>query len=124
MTIKTPADWWAAFDANRDDLRRLVGNFHPVHANEDWVDEFPISAGAAEEMCKQVRKEITSPLLPQLEFDEAALNRNPDVIVKLLNQTWFGVPESYESRSLPGFFVLCDLCSESWVFEEGDCDGS
>lgn len=120
MTIKTPADWWAAFDANKDNLRGLISSFHPVCRNDEWADEFPISAPGAEAACEQIRKGITSPLLPQMEFDDAATKRDATTLVKLLNQTWFGVPESYESRSLPGFFVLCDLCSESWVFNEGE----
>ena len=35
---------------------------------------------------------------------------------------WFGMPESTEVRSYPGFGVLCNLCSESYVLYEGDED--
>lgn len=123
MEIKTKEDWWSVFNSHKDDLRSLVSNFHPVCRNEEFAGEFSISAGAAEEACEHVRKAIVDSGInpsPVEEFDRAIASNDHNALIRLLNQTWFGIPESYDSRELPGFFPLCDLCSESWVFEEGD----
>jgi hypothetical protein len=118
MLIDTPAGWWAVFQSRKADLRRLVENFHPSHINEELASEFPVSAPAVESIREKCLAPNDLPLLPVMEFDEATRTRDYATLVRLLNATWFGIPESSEAQTLPGFRDLCDLCSESWVFDE------
>ena len=48
--------------------------------------------------------------------------RQDSQISKIINDAWFGMPESSFIRSTPGFFVFCDLCSESYLLDEFDED--
>lgn len=44
--------------------------------------------------------------------EQAKLNKNGPVMHKFLNETWWRLPDKPWIRKIPGFFVLCDLCSE------------
>ena len=85
-----------------------------IRNKQDWID----SANQ------------TIPLLPQYaaengcQFDAAAAMRLMSMhgyksIHRRLNQLWLDLPDQPSIRYSP-FFDLCDLCSEFWVFEEGD----
>ena len=81
----------------------------------------PISAGAAEAVCESIRREIAveETKEPGVRFDRLLATKDREMVT-LLNQVWFGLPESMDSRSLDGFGVLCDLCSEGGVLYEDD----
>lgn len=38
----------------------------------------------------------------------------------LFNDVWFRAPDQGWIRDIPGWFVLCDLCSESYVLHDGE----
>ncbi len=38
-------------------------------------------------------------------------------LVSFCNKVWFALPDNRGLHSIPGFYALCDLCSESWVFD-------
>jgi hypothetical protein len=63
-------------------------------------------------VCESVRNAILrdSRLPGVVRFDAAVAVRDADVLLRLLNETWFGVPESEYVRGEAGFFELCDLC--------------
>lgn len=44
-------------------------------------------------------------------------NQDPD-IVKVFNDAWAAAPDNRSIHSIPGWSVLCDLCSESYVFDD------
>lgn len=114
----TAAEWWALFDHHKDDLRRIVLGYHPgVRLPRRRAAE--ISAPGAEAACEAVRKEIAAGTKkdPVTRFDRAAEERDGPALAGLLNEAWFGLPESTSSRGVPGFGALCDLCSESYVLE-------
>jgi hypothetical protein len=120
-------DWIKQFNENKDKLRRLVEKFHPsataevVVAGEE-VDvlsaatfgkgQYPITASGAEAVCAQVREEVRKerPESPILRFDAAVGKMDVEELVGLLNDAWFGMPESMAVREEPGFHALCDLC--------------
>ena len=147
---KTAEEYWALIDHNMLKLRDLVTEFHPATKficmyklgqnmsdvslpdididtplvfNEHISIEkaYPITAPAAEQACETIRKGIGKNWRrnPVDVFDEYVKTRNPE-IVSLFNETWFGMPESSEVRSVPGFGLLCDLCSECDVLYEGE----
>lgn len=127
-------EWVDQFTANKDKLRQLVEKFHPASlisvvlagegvdvlaAATHTAKQYPITAPGPEAACVKIREEIReeNPLSPVLRFDAAiprsgVLNPTLDIneLVELLNDTWFGMPESEAVREEPGFYELCDLC--------------
>lgn len=119
MTPTTKEEWWQLVESNYNDLFYLIGKFHPENYR---IHRYNITADKAEKVCENVRNEIRSrnafnDVHPLDRFKKLYDTRNSD-LASLLSETWFGMPESSDIRSEPGFFVLCDLCSESYVLEE------
>jgi hypothetical protein len=111
-------EWWKLLESNIVDLRYLVTNFHPDA--EFRHNDFPITAYLAKKACKGIRNEIRqeSNITLADRFNMAFIDHNAEELIHLFNSAWFGMPESYESRREPGFFVLCDLCEG--IEEEGE----
>jgi hypothetical protein len=118
---KTKDEWWQYFNWKREELREIVHHYHPGYERRH---NYPISAAAAEAVCEMVRKKIKEETTadPVAEFDKAVEEKDAMKLVVLMNAAWFGLPESWESRTISGFGVLCDLCSESYVLEEEQAD--
>lgn len=120
---RTAAEWWSLFDENKDAMRSMVLNFHPGVGPLQWAKKNEnISAPDAEQFCVKVRAAIAKETVsdPMEDFDHFIVDRNGPAMASLFNSTWFGLPESMGSREVEGFGVLCDLCSESHVFCEGE----
>jgi hypothetical protein len=113
---KNAQEWWDQVELYREQLLNLVEEFHPYYRNSH---NFTITAPAAEQVCEQARKDICQEQKenPSALFEQYRIGKNP-LMISLLNQTWFGLPESSSVRCLPGFGVLCDLCSEAYVLRE------
>ena len=111
---KTVSEWWELLE---EKLRDLVAEFHPGYRQQH---DMAITAPAAEQVCDRFRQEIAEMTEgdPVSDFDRMKEAKDGLGLVRLLNQTWFGMPESTEVRSFLAFGALCDLCSESWVFNE------
>ena len=120
MMPETAEQWWALVEQYHDELCELVSAFHPC--NHSYTD-FVITAASAEAACESIRDEIRAKESddPLEKFEQYCHDKNPK-LASLLNEVWFGMPESTEVRSYPGFGVLCNLCSESYVLYEGDED--
>lgn len=119
------AEWVEIFNGNKENLRKLVQTFHPsaekvvevagvgvVVDPKPAEGAFPITAHSAELACAVIRQEIAANKSgdPIARFDAAALAMDVDVLVDILNETWFGMPEAKSVRALLGFHALCDLC--------------
>lgn len=81
----------------------------------------PITAPNAEIACEKIRKEIEADAReeePVASFTRFVDEKKGEDLVALLNEVWFGIPESIGAHSLPGFNALCDLCSESHCINE------
>lgn len=113
----TPAEWWGNLEAVKENIRDIVDQWHPrsgtIPRRRPAVTA-PNAERAAEVVREQIRKEEGGS--PLEEFDKALESRDHTTLLRLLNEAWFGFPESRPWP--PGFGVLCDLCSESWVFQE------
>ena len=102
----------------------MVVTFHPCSERPKEFDEFndlEITAKAAESACEFVREQIKKEnkyINPAIEFDLAAQAKDHEKLLNLMNSAWFGMPESTGCWEYPAFGILCDLCSECWVFEE------
>jgi hypothetical protein len=98
--------WWDLFNKNKEDMKRLVEKFYPLPGKKF---DMTITAPGAERMCEQIRKE--TPQLDRVDrvFDAAVESKDQPALEQLMSSAWFGMPESWEVRSEPGFFVLCEL---------------
>ena len=47
------------------------------------------------------------------------LNEQSNSIASILHQAWSDAPDKPSIHSIPGWHVLCDLCSEDYVLYEG-----
>ena len=110
-------EWLALYEKNKEMIRNLVQSWHPC-VNRLAHRQDRITAKRAESVCDIFRDEIRQDNSdPIMVLDEAVNKQDIAVAVRILNETWFGIPESHDSRSLDGFFILCDLCSE-WDGDE------
>lgn len=122
MYPTTKQEWWNFVERNQHDLLNLIGQFHPVcNMYNEYDDAWQITAPGAEQACQVVRDEIkrsatSDPLVLAATYIETKDPR----LANLLNETWFGAPEDRAVMSLPGFGLLCDLCSESYLLYEED----
>lgn len=114
-------DWWQEVNDNWSDLVGCIERFHPVSRNDEDLLDFPITAEAAEKFSNVIRKQIVGEQTAGLRFkkrnvvQEATIakeNRDGMTLHTIFNQTWFGAPESRSVFAVPGFGLLCDLCSE------------
>lgn len=51
------------------------------------------------------------------QADHLRLVKDPQLI-SLFNDSWWNAPDSLSIHSIPGWEVLCDLCSESYLVHE------
>jgi hypothetical protein len=126
MIIDTAEKWWSLLDDYKDDLLNLVASFHSAYRHQHWDT---ITASLAEKVAEAVRGEIYDKqfnefgeqvkLDPQRLFEQYLKSKDCKM-ADLLNEVWWGMPESMESRGRDGFGVLCDLCSEAYVLFEGE----
>lgn len=115
----TKEQYWLLVNEHWQVLSDLISTYHPGYGRKH---NMVITANRAENLCQQIREDILDDWqiddeCPVKIAEQHKINRS-DEIVSIFNQTWFGMPESYEVRSEPGFSLLCDLCSESWCLEE------
>lgn len=129
-------DWVDTLNKSKNELRALVERFHPAATTKVEVageqvelpasvlaGNFPITASGAEAACESVRREIRAKYAgsPLDRFDAAVEKMDTRELSSLLNDAWFGMPESASVREVPGFHALCDLC-EGVDDEEGEED--
>ena len=109
-------EWWLLVEHHKNNLLQLVDRFHPAN---NRCNLYKITAPLAEVACEQIRQEIKEQTekTPSESFQLFMDQKDPE-LVSLLNETWFGMPESYDVQGYPGFGTLCDLCSEAYVLEE------
>jgi hypothetical protein len=100
-------NWWNTVDTNWEQLSKLIYQFHPCY---HVSHEYTITASMAEKACESIRRDITRQNACEAA-EQAKLTRDADTLISILNETWFGMPESTDVRGVSGFFVLCDLCS-------------
>lgn len=125
---KTKDEWWALADYHKSGLMLLMAHYHP---SQRRIHRHPITAPLAERVCERIRDQIryktnADPLArAELSYAERSID-----LLDLLNETWFGMPESMGVRSDLCFGVLCDLCSEGHVLQDqgeivdGECSSS
>lgn len=125
-----PALWVSRLYHSQRELRELVRRYHPSSKSAIEVPAgsgeelavstrelqplLPVTAPAAQDCCNKICEEITkrSPDSPVLRYDAALANQDLVELQKLLQEAWFGVPESTSCWLIPGFTVLVDLLDD------------
>jgi len=108
----TKQDWLNQVIENKDKLTSLVSSFHPS-SNQSY--NLPISAPNAERACEIIRKGIRKEIQVEsatARFKQAIKEKNCGAIYQILQETWFGVPESVECWNLEGFAETVDLLDD------------
>lgn len=114
---KTHEQWWESLDENWNNIKHLIGVYFPIKDKPLPGEEMRITAPMAERLRRNVIYEITNNKEKEADLDlrirlEAWRNTKDRRLLGILEKTWWGIPESIEVRRIPGFYILCDLCSE------------
>jgi len=96
--ISNREDYWVCVNANWTDILALFGKVGIDLRSEQGVGEM-----------------LEIPLYKHLEMLRE--KRSPN-IVHYFDWVWGVAPDRPYIHEWAGWFALCDLCSESWVFEE------
>ena len=107
----TEQEWISQAKQNRDKLASLLSMFHPVTLHKT---DMKITAKAAELACENVRQSIRHNFegSPVKQFDEALAVNDINTVNRLLNEAWFGVPESTSCWSIEGFKEAVELMED------------
>lgn len=132
MNIKTPQDWWAALDEHWPHVCAIVYHF----ARSPETKQIPEVDGnfGPDDVVFGVKVVPVSVGFDTLGFDEAQpegiklgtwceqLKRDWDhrPLINVLNKAWALAPDAPWIHEMPGWDILCDLCSEGWVFDLED----
>src|SRR5678816_773297 len=112
----TITEWMNIVRENKEDLLDLIKNYHPVNRqlgrrkNEDWI-----TAPNAELACTVIRKAIRDSyqgMPPDMMFEQAMGDNDWATINLILNDAWFGVPESRSAWNIRGFRTAVHLIEE------------
>lgn len=80
---------------------------------EEWIQTL-------EAWWKPELVDIINSNLPHLvSMSEISLNKKDYIqIYLILNNVWCSAPDNIDIHAIPGWNVLCDLCSEAYLLEE------
>lgn len=112
--MKTTIEWLKEARDNREKLVSLIKSYHPVNRQPGRRSQDHITAPNAEMACTVVRKQIRENFEgdPVKEFNEALDTGDIPKIYRLLDQTWFGVPETTSCWRIDGFREAVDLMDD------------
>lgn len=79
---------------------------------DEWWDLLLENKETCIKITSQFNRNSTSELEQRIE------SRSAIGVWKILQETWWYAPDSRELHSIPGWGVLCDLCSEFEYNEE------
>lgn len=81
-----------------------------INTKEDWWNVLDTHY---KNICITITN-IYEPFLPS--FCKAYQEKDEELILKILNEVWWKAPDDQSIHSLPSWDAICDLCSESWMF--------
>lgn len=106
--IKTPKDWWDNVEVHWEHLMDVFSRCGaPMRYDEQghWW-----SNGIGEEPTRHDKP------LPQFLMD-LRNNKDHEELHRYFNLCWLAAPDKPYIHEWRGWGVLCDLCSEIWVFD-------
>ena len=104
MVIKTEQDWWNSFDQLYELLPEMAREFNWNLNNEATASGLKEDTGLNCSIYEYLKK----------------LRNDKDYkkLLQYLEQMWNAAPDKPWIHTVNGWSTLCDLCSESWVFNE------
>ena len=106
----TESEWLQIVEKHKDKLRRFIDEWHPCSDGHSALP-MPITA-ATPELARQNVLGSIKRTDPVREFDDALKTGKVSEIYKILDETWFGVPESTSCWRIPGFRESVDLMDD------------
>ncbi len=99
----TSTEWIEQAKRDKDALVRLVAAYHPAARGEKR--ELAITAHRTEQACASIRAEIEHGFdgNPTEQLQEAIERGSIEDVNRILNDAWFGVPESTDCWFVEGF---------------------
>ncbi len=98
--IDSYEDWWSAVDKNWKQLRLILVRFIPMNGNEGFAGQI-----------------LPHPLWIEVENLKEAGNED---LARYFHAAYAAAPDSPEIHRIPGWGLLCDLCSEEGVLFDGE----
>lgn len=116
VRLKTWDEWYKYAEDNRGALAVITASYHP-HYRTPGGTNLPITAHGAEAACIEIRKQIRdtsapSQRMPTLRLLNAIKEKNSNEILQILNEVWFGVPESTLCWNLEGWQEMLNLIED------------
>ncbi len=110
--------WWGFVIKHKDTLINIVKSYHPSYGRNYSKNITASSTEAArQDFVAEIERE------GPVDFEKAIKDKDVEEVLSILNQTWFGVPESTDCWDIPGFRELCTIC-ECGVLDESFLGGS
>lgn len=110
----TKQEWLDKAKKHQNELTYLISNWHPT--KQQAYGDMTITAPASEIACGYVRDKIIFEDKNKedavLRFNKALAADDINTINKLLNDVWFGVPESRDCWQIKGFKEAVDLMED------------
>lgn len=114
-------EWLNSAKQNSDSIISLLESYHPQSVVDSLtLEPLPITAPGAEIACELIRRSIAdekSDSTPKERWIKALDNNDVDTIMSLLQDAWFGVPESTSCWNIKGFKEAVELL-ENPPYEE------
>lgn len=106
--------WLDKVRENKEVLRSLISTYHPSSRRCGESPILPITSPGAEAVCTVIRSKIRKEdsADPAIKFDIAVECSDYSQIYIILEQTWFGVPESRECWCIPGFGLAVEVLDD------------
>ena len=99
MTIKSQKDWWDAVEGNWSDLIGIGERFCPLYEQRNLRGETTVG----------------KTLLQHVE--EYRMKKDWESLWLFFQKAWGTAPDDLSIHFIPSWNILCDLCSETWVFD-------
>lgn len=107
MEIKTAADWWQAVDEQWEYLTDIFSRCGAPLEGYIWSDGIGQEPAIHDETLIQMLRRLRDA-------------RDHEELARWFNLCWLAAPDSHEIHRWPHWGTLCDLCSETWVFDTED----
>lgn len=110
----TTQEWLAIAKDNAEVLWSLIRRYHPVSIAKNPRGDVRISAPLAEAACENIRQEIIREDKgdPVHQFNCALESNDIWTLNTLLNEAWFGVPETTDCWRITGFAEAVELMED------------
>ena len=110
----TTNQWLNTAELNKEKLISFVRAWHPRsgQVQSDMKITAPSAELARANVVRSIQSQDQTTLDPVVELETALKNRNLNAINALLNQAWFGVPESTSCWGIEGFKEAVELMED------------